>query len=145
MLWDKLNLYIEGAKIIYFVSSGLLYNLAIENLPCSNDSTKFMFDKWSMRRLSSSREIIARNKNVRITNGAIYGGIEYNAPGVNNASLKHSKNRGALVYLPYTLKEAKSIHKILSSCHVNSDLYLGKGVQRNLSRLCPEENFPLSI
>lgn len=136
MLWDKLNLYIEGAKIIYFVSSGLLYNLAIENLPCSNDSTKFMFDKWSMRRLSSSREIIARNKNVRITNGAIYGGIEYNAPGVNNASLKHSKNRGALVYLPYTLKEAKSIHKILSSCHVNSDLYLGeRGTEKSFKAL----------
>lgn len=137
LIWDKILPQIHEGETIYFSLAGLLHQIAIENIPY--DQTHTMSDVYTMVRLSSTREIVKKDKNIKHHTATIYGGIFYDVD--KTSLLAESRNydtedmfayrsisstlpnRGSVLYLPGTKKEAESIHSLLNSNNITSTLY----------------------
>ena len=137
LIWDKILPQIHEGETIYFSPAGLLHQIAIENIPY--DQTHTMSDVYTMVRLSSTREIVKKDKNIKHHTATIYGGIFYDVD--KTSLLAESRNydtedmfayrsisstllnRGSVLYLPGTKKEAESIHSLLNSNNITSTLY----------------------
>ena len=137
LIWDKILPQIHEGETIYFSPAGLLHQIAIENIP--SDQTHTMSDVYTMVRLSSTREIVKKDKNIKHHTATIYGGIFYDVD--KTSLLAESRNydtedmfayrsisstlpnRGSVLYLPGTKKEAESIHSLLNSNNITSTLY----------------------
>ena len=137
LIWDKILPQIHEGETIYFSPAGLLHQIAIENIPY--DQTHTMSDVYTMVRLSSTREIVKKDKSIKHHTATIYGGIFYDVD--KTSLLAESRNydtedmfayrsisstlpnRGSVLYLPGTKKEAESIHSLLNSNNITSTLY----------------------
>ena len=137
LIWDKILPQIHEGETIYFSPAGLLHQIAIENIPY--DQTHTMSDVYTMVRLSSTREIVKKDKNIKHHTATIYGGIFYDVD--KTSLLAESRNydtedmfayrsisstlpnRGSVLYLPGTKKEAESIYSLLNSNNITSTLY----------------------
>ena len=137
LIWDKILPQIHEGETIYFSPAGLLHQIAIENIPY--DQTHTMSDVYTMVRLSSTREIVKKNKSIKHHTATIYGGIFYDVD--KTSLLAESRNydtedmftyrsisstlpnRGSVLYLPGTKKEAESIYSLLNSNNITSTLY----------------------
>lgn len=137
LIWDKILPQIHEGETIYFSPAGLLHQIAIENIPY--DKTHTMSDVYTMVRLSSTREIVKKDKSIKHHTATIYGGIFYDVD--KTSLLAESRNydtedmfasrsisstlpnRGSVLYLPGTKKEAESIHSLLNSNNITSTLY----------------------
>ena len=137
LIWDKILPQIHEGETIYFSPAGLLHQIAIENIPYNQTHT--MSDVYTMVRLSSTREIVKKDKSIKHHTATIYGGIFYD---VDKTSLLGESrnydtedmfayrsisstlpNRGSVLYLPGTKQEAESIHSLLTSNNITSTLY----------------------
>ena len=78
LIWEreKMKNAIKKAKNIYFSTSGLLNRIGIEYLPISDG--QYIFDKYNLFRLSSTRELCVDNKTPIVKNAWLYGGLDYN-------------------------------------------------------------------
>lgn len=137
LIWDKILPQIHEGETIYFSPAGLLHQIAIENIPYNQTHT--MSDVYTMVRLSSTREIVKKDKNIKHHTATIYGGIFYDVD--KTSLLAESRNydtedmftyrsisstlpnRGSVLYLPGTKHEAESIHSLLNSNNITSTLY----------------------
>lgn len=137
LIWDKIASKIHEGETIYFSPAGLLHQIAIENIPYNQTHT--MSDVYTMVRLSSTREIVKKDKNIKHHTATIYGGIFYDID--KTSLLAESRNydtedmftyrsisstlpnRGSVLYLPGTKKEAESIYSLLNSNNITSTLY----------------------
>ena len=137
LIWDKILPQIHEGETIYFSPAGLLHQIAIENIPY--DQTHTMSDVYTMVRLSSTREIVKKDKSIKHHTATIYGGIFYDVD--KTSLLAESRNydtedmfayrsissthpnRGSVLYLPGTKQEAESIHSLLNSNNITSTLY----------------------
>lgn len=137
LIWDKILPQIHEGETIYFSPAGLLHQIAIENIPYNQTHT--MSDVYTMVRLSSTREIVKKEKNIKHHTATIYGGIFYDVD--KTSLLAESRNydtedmfayrsisstypnRGSVLYLPGTKQEAESIHSLLNSNNITSTLY----------------------
>ena len=137
LIWDKIASKIHEGETIYFSPAGLLHQIAIENIPY--DQTHTMSDVYTMVRLSSTREIAKKDKSIKHHTATIYGGIFYDVD--KTSLLAESRNydtedmftyrsisstlpnRGSVLYLPGTKKEAESIYSLLNSNNITSTLY----------------------
>ena len=137
LIWDKILPQIHEGGTIYFSPAGLLHQIAIENIPY--DQTHTMSDVYTMVRLSSTREIVKKDKSIKHHTATIYGGIFYDVD--KTSLLAESRNydtedmfayrsisstlpnRGSVLYLPGTKKEAESIYSLLNSNNITSTLY----------------------
>lgn len=136
-IWSKALLYIHQGETIYFSPDGILHQLPLESLPY--DSTSTMSDHFKMVRLTSTRELVTRNKKERKETAAIYGGIQYD---VDTAELlaesrlydystllasrdidEDTINRGSVRYLFGTKREAESISNILTKHNVSATFF----------------------
>lgn len=126
LVWEPLSLELEGIKNIYFSPSGVLYNIGIEFLPGMED--------YYICRLSSTRELVARNETAPMTKRAVlYGGLDYYSKNdtidkdtflnpidyavVEHTDIRGIKLRGGKEYLPHTKKEVEQIEKLLREDH----------------------------
>lgn len=76
LVWKPLDDELKEAKNIYFAPDGELYNIAIESLPY-HDGVGYMFDRWNLYRLSSTRELAKIKYHPSETKAALYGGLNY--------------------------------------------------------------------
>lgn len=76
LVWKPLDEELKEAKNIYFAPDGELYNIAIESLPY-HDGVGYMFDRWNLYRLSSTRELAKIKYHPSETKAALYGGLNY--------------------------------------------------------------------
>ena len=131
---------IHEGETIYFSPAGLLHQIAIEHLPYDNNRT--MSEVYPMIRLSSTSEIVSMKQKGTSPNvkSAIYGGIFYDLD--THSLLTESRNyrsedlvtyraiqadttnRGKVLYLSGTKKEAESIHSLLKKKDISSTLYI---------------------
>ena len=137
LIWDKILPQIHEGETIYFSPAGLLHQIAIENIPY--DQTHTMFDVYTMVRLSSTREIVKEDKNIKHHTATIYGGIFYDIDKTSLLAESRNydtedmftyrsisstlQNRGSVLYLPGTKQEAESIYSLLNSNNITSTLY----------------------
>ena len=78
LVWEPLEEALEGADHVYFSPSGDLYNIAIESVPDHLDPAHLVGDRRDYYRLSSTRELAIIQDDYTWTEGAVYGGLDYN-------------------------------------------------------------------
>lgn len=78
MIWGnkELNEKLKDAKNIYISASGILHTIGIEYLPIADG--QYIFDKYNIYRLSSTRELCYINSHKKALKACLYGGLDYN-------------------------------------------------------------------
>lgn len=135
LLWKPLLDDFNGIKTIYFSPTGELYNISIENTPYPSDTnlsfteTTYMSDKFTMVRLSSSRELTSKGIRNFITSAALFGDMNYDK-GVETKynSLPQDLERGddyrsGFSPLPGTKVEITNIDMTLSETGIDIKSY----------------------
>lgn len=126
----------KDIKTIYFVPDGVLYSLPIEYMMLEEQR---MNEKYVMRRLTSTREILKLPKTLSGNKrAALFGGIDYNITIEDMEyyayTLSHEVARNTTwTYLPGTMQEVEEINRILSSNMYSIDFHSGPS--------CVEESF----
>ncbi len=98
---------------IFFAPSGLLYQYPVESQVLANG--KLMCETFNMYRLSSTRWLAYKGDGTKGKDAVIYGGLAYDAEGVNTPS---GKTRGAEVGIPFlegTEVETERITQVINS------------------------------
>ena len=75
IIWNQILQYIQPNDTVYFAPTGLLHQIAIENLPY--DSTHTMGDVYNLVRLSSTRELALHKTPITHKTATLYGDIRY--------------------------------------------------------------------
>ena len=118
LIWGPLSDELKGVKNVYFSPSGALYNIGIEQLPCS--ATENIGERYNMFRLSSTRELALRHDLPSEKSSALYGGLRYYVPptellAYNRAKgySRSSSSRDVFERLPETKTEIDNITALL--------------------------------
>ena len=118
LIWGPLADELKGVKNVYFSPSGALYNIGIEQLPCS--ATENIGERYNMFRLSSTRELALRHDMPSEKSSALYGGLRYYVPptellAYNRAKgySRSSSSRDVFERLPETKTEIDNITALL--------------------------------
>jgi tetratricopeptide (TPR) repeat protein len=75
LIWKPLEKELENVNDIYFAPSGELHRIGIEYLPVSR--TENISDKYSLHRLSSTRQLALIQEGTKGEQNILYGGINY--------------------------------------------------------------------
>ena len=122
LIWGKLERYaLQKATSVYFAPDGVLHKLAIENIADTNGVTAA--EKWSLHRLTSTREIITRKARDPYKSAVLYGGLKYNTPKEKLGDVV--KTRAGVKELAETKDEIKKIQSLLEQQSVNCDIKIG--------------------
>ena len=78
LVWEPLEEALEGVDRVYFSPGGNLYNIAIESVPDHLDPAHIVSERRDYYRLSSTRELALIQDDYTWTEGAVYGGLDYN-------------------------------------------------------------------
>lgn len=118
-VWKGLQYYIHPGDTVFFSPTGILHQIAIENLP--NDSTRTMSDVYHLVRLSSTRELVKQRAAIAYKRAVLYGGIDYNTTPEDLGALAVRNMRHSYAYsLPGTGKEVQAISDILTSAQIQT-------------------------
>lgn len=143
LLWNKLEGVVSSISTVYFSASGSLHSIALEYLPLPNGQR--IREKYAMRRLSSTREILQRgNQNASWKSIALYGGLDYWADGTDHKDIVAKKRAVAgadgrlspVEDLEYTKVEVNSINKLMRSKGLRPHVFSrGKGTEGSFKPL----------
>ena len=118
LVWGQLGDELRGVKNVYFSPDGALYNIGIEQLPCS--ATENIGERFNMFRLSSTRELALRYDNPSEKSSALYGGLQYYVPPTELLAYNQKKgyswrtaSRDVFEPLPETKTEVENISALL--------------------------------
>lgn len=142
LIWKPLLQYINAKGRVYFSPIENLHNIAVENLP-TPDGKGYMCDKYDMRRLSSTKELVDIRHNDSVQSDsicAIFGQMAYSAV-TDEQKVKHSEYRSALndfilakkfAPLGTSNRECEHIDSMFASNGWRTDLYIdGKANEGN--------------
>ena len=135
---------------VFFVPDGELYNIGIEYIPMQGG--KRMCDEYNMHRLSSTREIVNKNKPHATNSCALYGGLNYNTSLQDmelyaysstmrggksfNFTPDRSSSHSSWGYLPGTAEEVSSIEATLQQGNFHISTFTGsEGVEESFKAL----------
>lgn len=139
LVWEKVLPYIRPGETVFFAPTGVLHQLAIENLPV--DAARTMKDVYQMVRLSSTRELALHKSVHPHKQASLYGGIHYEQMDsftMRSISDKYRQRdiavsyandatqRALADYLPATKDEVDSIQTILASQQIRVQVYSNK-------------------
>ena len=112
LVWSKITKYIRTRDTIYFSAAGILHQLALESLPIKRDIP--ISSKYTMIRLSSTRELIVSQPDKSSVTASLFGGIKYDT-GIDELSMlsKTTTTRSRANYLPGSKQEVDEIYAIL--------------------------------
>ena len=152
LLWKPLESELSGAKDVYFSPSGDLHRIGIEYVPIT--PTENMCDRYTLHRLSSTRQLAVIRDGVEGEGGVLYGGLDYDAMpdkesavtegGDGTRSFRYVPRayvdsldlRGTLSYLPSTKEEAERIASDMKKCNMPCMSYTGKeGTEESFKQL----------
>lgn len=146
LIWGKLRDEIKGTQNVFFSPAGELNNIGIEYL-VEKDGERLINEKRNFYRLTSTRELVNKNRANSIANVVIYGGIRYDvtpagcqtggesnterlalhanrtSPLIDSLSVARGRNWD---YLPGSKAEADAISMTLKEMKVNNVLLEGE-------------------
>ena len=149
-IWGQLKPELENASIIYYSPVDDLNSIALESVLDSalesvldRDNTHRASDYWNIHRVSSTRELINRKKDVKIKDIALFGDLDYNmTPKAGKSARQPEKTghvnssktrgllgakRGAWSNLEWTKSEISNIDSIAKAVKsIHTALYTGK-------------------
>lgn len=158
LIWTPILAHIQQENVIYFSSTGVLHQLAIEYLPLDRRNT--IQDRYKLKRLSSTRELLNTHKSDVISNAVLYGGIQYDMDGeellaesevyshiqLASRDIDGDAVLGGVQYLPGTRKEVDYINKLLKDNEIRTQLYVGgSGNEESFKFLDGKDNQILHI
>lgn len=137
LLWLPIENCFKGIKTIYYSPCGILNNVAFDAI--SFGEKKFLSSKYSLKRVSGSRQIADYDGELELASAMVFGGITYDRDKFYNEELcafyndskicKELENRefclGVWNYLDGTAVEANSITQILIKKGVINFLFSG--------------------
>lgn len=140
-LWGELSSNIGDVKTVFFSPAGNLHSVGIEYLPDYQDTTRRIFDRWQLYRLSSTRELALNKERIDTKGSAVYGGLKYyvdttvlirdkkrhpNARGfVSHYNDFDTPNRGMILSdLPGTKIEALCVNAIFEKQKIGNVLFV---------------------
>ncbi|MCH5172531.1 MAG: CHAT domain-containing protein [Erysipelotrichales bacterium] len=139
IIWSVIEVFsiVKNAHTIYFSADGILNTINIENL--IDENGEFASDKRNLVRLSSTRELIKRNKliseedikNLKYPTIVLYGGLDYDAP-LDSSFSTYKKSQNPEIFinsanrsfmskaesLPGTLKEVNLLSEKFKNANV---------------------------
>ena len=134
LIWSKVLPYLNPGEVVFFAPTGLIHEMAIENLPY--DATHTMGDVYNLVRLSSTRELVLKKNQLPQENATLYGGINYKmSVGDLEAQSEKYKTyalrsvsldtimRSYAQYLPGTKTEVEKIEKTLKGKNISVQLF----------------------
>ena len=146
LIWGKLQDEIKGTQNVFFSPVGELNNIGIEYL-VEKDGERLINEKRNFYRLTSTRELVKKNRANSITKAVVYGGIRYDVTptsrltGEESYSERLAKNATRIgtpvdslyskrgrnwEYLPGTKAEADAISSKMTEMKVNNVLLEGE-------------------
>ena len=120
-LWGKLDIYIKDATKVFFSPMGLLDLVNIESL--TDDSGSSASEKYTLYRLSSTKELLKKEMNTPLQCATLFGGINYTYKPKHRFNIDSLNTRGNWAYLKSTNEEISYIKKTIKSktdCNVTS-------------------------
>ncbi len=142
LIWKPLEEELENVKIIYFAPSGELHRIGIEYLPFNK--TEIISDKYSLHRLSSTRQLALIQDGTKGEQSILYGGINYDentnatphvstssVGGVRGANIIYRSNvdslllRSSYEYLEGTKREVDQIADQMKQHQIHYQYYSG--------------------
>lgn len=130
-IWKPIISRYKEKKNIFFSPDGVLHKFSFEYLPV--DTIQCLFDSYNMYRLTSTKEILKKNKQSRYNNAVLYGGLDYDVADnqnntfrdqkVNYKTLRRAMSRGTIEPLENTLDEVCQIQKLLKNNKIETKLY----------------------
>lgn len=138
LIWSKVLPYIKDSETVFFSPTGILHQIAIENLPYSRDNC--ISDRYNLVRLSSTRELAMTGQAIPHQTATLYGGILYGpmdttimiANATRYRSLESTAQhisptdtiqRSIALYLPGSKAEIDSIQPILAKKKIAVTVY----------------------
>lgn len=164
-IWSVIEVFsiVKNAHTIYFSADGILNTINIENL--IDENGEYASDKRNLVRLSSTRELLKRNKlisekdfkNLKYHTIVLYGGLDYDAPLDSNDStytestdpeiFRNSAHRSFMTKaesLPGTLKEVNLLSEKFKNANVIQ--YTGsKGTEESVAFIPNKHPYLLHI
>lgn len=155
LIWQPLQTYIAEGETVYFSADGVMNMMNIGAVRPSGEDRRMADDRYTLRRLSSTRELCIERGDCKPNRAVIYGGLNYDmgadamsteASAYNNSDLVASRGgfRGSTEagLLPVeniykeTYNEAVDIADMLRSCDINSDLITDdRGIEESFKAL----------
>ena len=157
LIVDSLLPYLKPNESVYFSPSGMLHQIAFENMYINDKDLLSNYYSW--HRLSSTRQLILRTEKSNLQSAdsvMLYGGITYDAdttalalesahyPAQALAMRSINKddiNRGKAGSLPGTLEEVKAIKRQLDGAHKTSSLLQGAKANEESFKALSDSSF----
>ena len=108
-IWGKLGNYIANKSQVFFSPMGMLNLINIESLVSKYGHTAL--ETYNLKRVSSTRQLVAPAKENQIHSVISYGGIDYAE--MSNEIIDSLNTRGNWNYLKNTLTEVQNIQETL--------------------------------
>ena len=121
LVWEPLKDQLEGVRNIYFSASHILHSIPIEYLPIN--SKEYIFDRYSIYRLSSTSVIALQDNKRQYKRAAIFGGLNYEQDS-NILVNKTNKQRSGFEQLFQTEPEVYEISDLLHKNGIEYKTYL---------------------
>lgn len=153
LIWKPLEEELENVHNIYFASSGELHRIGIEYIPAN--LTENISDRYSLHRLSSTRQLALIQDNTKGEKSILYGGINYDentsavpdaftssVGGVRGANIIYRSNvdslllRSSYEYLEGTKMEVDQIANQMKQHQIHYQYYSGSdGSEESFKKL----------
>lgn len=95
LVWRKFDSLIPAGSTVYFSPDMQLHSFPLENLPDYSDNYNNISDRWTVNRLSSTRQIAQRQTISPGISVDIFGGMEYS---IDPNELKADYNKNSSLY-----------------------------------------------
>ena len=141
LIWKPLESFLGNVHEVFYSPSGLLHQVSLEAIPYSK--SKILSDRYSLIRLSSTRELCNKDKSENPPESSVvYGGLQYTISDedmLTNSQLytyrstltsddylsRGSKSVSPWRFLPGTLTEAETVSTLLTASNISNTLFTG--------------------
>jgi CHAT domain-containing protein len=129
LVWKPLAPHLDGIGSIYYVSDGILHNLALHAIPTALDSV--VSDKIRFLQMTSLRNLLAKKEidfQAERKKALLMGGLKYGTDSSDNRGERN--DRQVWRDLPWTEKEVDEIAALLSKNGYTTTLLKGETGQK---------------
>lgn len=157
LIWQPLQDYVTEGETLYFAADGLINMLNIGAVRPEGNDRRTADERYTLHRLSSTRELCRDRSGGNIERAVIYGGLNYDMGAEVMAeqtktyadvdlAASRSVSRGSVAdgmlpetYLKETYDEALDIAAMLQSTGISADLFTGeRGIEESFKALSGE-------
>jgi len=122
-IWLPLEPYLNNVKKVYYSPDGVIHNINIDYIQDLDGNE--LCDKYSLMRVSSTRQILSKNQNFLYDrHDALFGDIVYYPGHTIGLNRRRASTRSGFSFLGGTLKEVIEIDSILKDAQFVSSMRL---------------------